>query len=198
MGTSFARNSFVCSNISFFVRRFFSMCFFFDQKRRCSCCCPFLEPFNCFQSNICIWCYYKSEKYTRKKVFFLQYSHSILVSRTWQSSFLLDALAAVNNDCICYSRKWCFCESCTKRDPRSMQFWYCPASTMTCIVLSARNMHSLSCSSSFCFQGLFRFRFIIVTKDLFPAELKWVNFIRHVLCVVLAYSSPVVRRACLF
>jgi len=41
-------DSFVCLDVCFFIRRFSSMRFHRDQKRRCSCCCSFSELFDCF------------------------------------------------------------------------------------------------------------------------------------------------------
>jgi len=57
-GNTFAWNSLVRFNVGFFVRMFFTVCFYFDQKRHFCCCCPFLKFFDCFGQNGCIWCSY--------------------------------------------------------------------------------------------------------------------------------------------
>jgi len=46
-------------------------------------------------------------------------------------------------------KEWDLCEPSMNRDPRSLPFWSCLASTTTCIERSARNLPSF-CSHSFC------------------------------------------------
>ena len=46
------------------------------------------------------------------------------------------------------SWQWDLCKPSMKRDPRSLPFWCCLASTMTCIIRSARDVHSF-CSRFF-------------------------------------------------
>jgi len=54
-GNIFAWNSLVGLDVGFFICRFSSMRFHFDQKRPCPCCCSFYELFDFFQQNVCVW-----------------------------------------------------------------------------------------------------------------------------------------------
>ena len=93
------------------------------------------------------------------------------------------------------SWQWVLCEPRMKRDPRSLPFWCCLASAMTCIIRSAGDMHSF-CSRSFFLPHLFRFRIIIVYKKFLLSSNEQISsapsFDSHHTnqsCIVLAVSS---------
>ena len=71
-----------------------------------------------------------------------------MTSGTWHLSFPPDALGSVLSTTpkFVLSWQWDLCEPSMKRDPRSLPFWDCLASTMTCIVRSG--MHSF-CTRAF-------------------------------------------------
>jgi len=92
-------------------------------------------------------------------------------------------LAAVNNARIYFVVK-----------ERSVWTQHEAWSSLTAILMLPCFHHDLYCTLSFSF-NLFWFRFIIVREDFFPAELKWVDFLRPFFW--LAPHDPVVRCACL-
>jgi len=97
---------------------------------------------------------------------------------------------------VSFLRQYGLCEQSMKRDPCSLPFWYCPAkraSTMTCIVHSARDMHSF-CSSSICSSPL---SILFHHENLFAAE--FMSGRHHPFCWLAAsLHNPNVCRACLF
>ena len=91
------------------------------------------------------------------------------------------------------SWQWDLCEPSMKRDPRSPPFWYCLASTMTCLNHSACEMHL------FCSRYIFPSHLSILFHHSSRWSLsQWAQMSKIPPLLRLAPHNLVVRRACLF